>query len=90
MAEVSELTKLSRPQLEEFAAQNGVEDASSTEKYPTKKDLAQAFAGATTPEALASFIEGQKSQGSEEDSEEATRTEPKPVPPTDSEIAHPR
>lgn len=81
MADVNDLTKLNREQLNEFAKQNGIEDADNEEKYVTKKDLAEALSSKVTPEQLDAF-----KSGGEDKQEEPENPEPEQLdtPPVDS------
>lgn len=60
MASVSELKKLSRADLNEFAVANGVADAADEAVYKDKEALAQVVSPKVTPEQLATFVEGKK------------------------------
>lgn len=75
MADVKELTKLNRDQLNQLAEQNGIEDASDESKYNTKKDLAEALSPNVTPEALDEFL-GKQTPSEETPTEETPATEP--------------
>lgn len=70
MASVEELTKLTRAQLNDFANQNGIDDAADEEKYKTKADLAEALSPVVTPEMLAAF------KGEDTPASETPTTEP--------------
>ena len=62
MANVDELMKLNREQLNDFASSNGVTDA---EKFENKRQLAEAVSPRVTDEQLNTYVEGQKADGSD-------------------------
>lgn len=60
MADIKELKKLSRDNLNEFAIANGIEDAADLTKYTEKGQLAKDLAPKVTPEQLTAFIASKK------------------------------
>lgn len=60
MANVDDLMKLNREQLNELAGNNGVDNADDKEAYPNKRDVAEKLAPNLSDEALTSYVEGQK------------------------------
>lgn len=74
MADVNELTKLNRDQLNALAVANGIEDAADESKYLTKKDLAEALPKDITPEQVQEVVSGQKTENADQATEPQNET----------------
>lgn len=83
MASVSELKKLSRDLLNEFAVANGVEDAADETKYKDKAALAEVLSPKVTPEQLAEF------KASKEAAPADPATDPANAPEGDANVDQP-
>lgn len=85
MADVNELTKLNRDQLNKLATQYGIEDAANEEKYATKKDLAKALSSNITPGQFDAYkLEEAKQPGptpTEEFDAQTQQPQDQPAPP---------
>lgn len=98
MAEVKDLEKLTRAQLNDLATSKGVEDAANEEKYVTKADLIKDLQPLVTPEEVEAARTGEKvegadkgeqtppeqeGEGNEDEGGEEPSNSPEPTPPVD-------